>query len=274
MVPSASHRPARSQRCRPARCAGHQLVGPAQRPRSALPGGSRLAEQSPRPGRLPGGDYLPSPLWKPPPDDFEGVAAGVDKPLGLTVHPLGGCPMGDGPDSGVVNWQGTVFRADGSPATRFMRACMCWTAACCPRQWGQPFVTIAGLSLVAARAILRADGCRRSPRTTCTWACVALSAPAPVAQASVAKPPAAAEQPVRLQFREHLQGHWQTERPDWAPAANPQWTDDERTREWGGGGGCRSEPRPVAGQPLHAAGGRAHAHLPQPHRTISPSAPN
>ena len=39
-----------------------------------------------------------------------------------------------------------------------------------------------------------------------------LSASAPVAQASVAKPPAAAEQPVRLQFREHLQGHWQTER--------------------------------------------------------------
>ena len=186
-------------------------------------------------GGFQGGDYLPSPLWKPLPDDFEGVAAGVDKPLGLTVHPLGGCPMGDGPDSGVVNWQGTVFRADGSPGNPLYEGLHVLDGGMLPTAVGvNPFVTIAGLSLVAARAIceqMDAEDAAHARRPV-PGPALPLSAPAPVAQASVAKPPAAAEQPVRLQFREHLQGHWQTERPDWAPAANPQWTDDERTREW------------------------------------------
>lgn len=151
-------------------------------------------------GGFQGGDYLPSPLWKPLPDDFEGVAAGVDKPLGLTVHPLGGCPMGDGPDSGVVNWQGTVFRADGSPGNPLYEGLHVLDGGMLPTAVGvNPFVTIAGLSLVAARAICQQmDAQHAAHARPVPGPALPLSAPAPVAQASVAKPPAAAEQPVRL----------------------------------------------------------------------------
>lgn len=183
-------------------------------------------------GGFQDGDYLPSPLWKPLPDDFEGVADGVDKPQGLTVHPLGGCPMGDGPETGVVNWQGTVFRADGGQGNPLYDGLHVMDGGMLPTAVGvNPFVTIAGLSLVAARAMRQQldaeEAARTQPAPTLpVWA------PAPVAQTREPRPPAPAGQPVRLQFREHLQGHWRAERPDWAPAANPLWTDDERTREW------------------------------------------
>jgi choline dehydrogenase-like flavoprotein len=60
-----------------------------------------------------GGVFLPNP----------GTSIGLDavglppKPASrhlITVHPLGGCRMGDGPDTGVVDDLGTVFHADGS----------------------------------------------------------------------------------------------------------------------------------------------------------------
>ncbi len=37
------------------------------------------------------GDYIPSPLWNPPVREL------------LTAHPLGGCPMAEGPREGVLN---------------------------------------------------------------------------------------------------------------------------------------------------------------------------
>ncbi len=49
-----------------------------------------------------GGTYLPNPIWA--------------KVMGhslITVHPLGGCPMGADVDHGVVNHQGKVLNADG-----------------------------------------------------------------------------------------------------------------------------------------------------------------
>jgi cholesterol oxidase len=49
-----------------------------------------------------GGTYLPNPIWT--------------KLLGhslITVHPLGGCPMGTDVDHGVVDHQGRVFNPDG-----------------------------------------------------------------------------------------------------------------------------------------------------------------
>ncbi|WP_416142130.1 alkaline phosphatase D family protein [Hydrogenophaga sp.] len=212
--------------------------GPKSGPRSAYYQAVHdwLIKASER-GGFQGGDYLPSPLWKPLPDDFEGVAAGVDNPLGLTVHPLGGCPMGDGPDNGAVNWQGTVFRADGGQGNPLYEGLHVLDGGMLPTAVGvNPFVTIAGLSLVAARAMRQQldaqDAARARPAPVVPLPVEPLLEPAPVAQARVGRPPAAVEQPVRLQFREHLQGHWQAERPHWAPAANPQWTDDERLREW------------------------------------------
>ncbi|MFB6265432.1 MAG: alpha/beta fold hydrolase, partial [Bradymonadaceae bacterium] len=50
-----------------------------------------------------GGTYIPNPLW----------ANWFDQSL-ITVHPLGGCRMGDGPDEGVVDDRGRVFKPTAS----------------------------------------------------------------------------------------------------------------------------------------------------------------
>lgn len=180
-------------------------------------------------GGFQGGDYLPSPLWKPLPDDFAGVAAGVGKPHGLTVHPLGGCGMGDGPDTGVVDWQGTVFRAEGG----VYEGLHVLDGAMLPTAVGvNPFVTISGLSLVAARAIRQRWDSEAGMARPCAAEVAVL--PMPTAQAVVPtrRDAVAPRKGVRLQFREHLLGQWRGDRPHGMPVTPPDWTADERQREW------------------------------------------
>ncbi len=61
-----------------------------------------------------GGRYLRSPLWQPLP---AGLSAALSGPKAegklLTVHPLGGCPMGNDRDAGVVDDIGRVFDLEG-----------------------------------------------------------------------------------------------------------------------------------------------------------------
>lgn len=57
-----------------------------------------------------GGSYLRNPLWRPLPEDVSGILSG-EKPEGklLSVHPLGGCAMGDDWKTGVVDDIGRVY---------------------------------------------------------------------------------------------------------------------------------------------------------------------
>lgn len=57
--------------------------------------------------------FLPSPLWRLLPDDMEFLVHGERGPV-LTVHPLGGCPMGTSPLTGVVDDHGRVYDAQAS----------------------------------------------------------------------------------------------------------------------------------------------------------------
>ena len=58
---------------------------------------------------------LPNPLWRLLPPDMEFLLNGERGPV-LTVHPLGGCAMGDTDSEGVVDDRGRVFDADASKA--------------------------------------------------------------------------------------------------------------------------------------------------------------
>ena len=186
------------------------------------------------------GDYLPSPLWKPLPDDFTAIAQGVEQPHGLTVHPLGGCPMGDGPDTAVVDWQGTVFRADGG----VYDGLHVLDGAMLPTSVGvNPFITISGLALVAARAMGQAlaappagDVAAAPPQTTKrsplpAWPSAA-TAPWPVRQPEGPSRTAPERGGLALQFNEHLMGPWLGRRPTDLPATPASWSDEERQREW------------------------------------------
>lgn len=61
-----------------------------------------------------GGVHLHPPTWQLLPRSAEAAMSGPQAPRALlTVHPLGGCPMGEDFDSGVVDHRGRAWRAPG-----------------------------------------------------------------------------------------------------------------------------------------------------------------
>lgn len=102
-----------------------------------------------------GGTYLRSPLWKPLPEDVSSILSGR-KPEGklLSVHPLGGCAMGDDWKSGVVDDIGRVYDpADGGDYTRTHHGLLVLDGAIVPTALGiNPLLTITAL---AERAVAR-----------------------------------------------------------------------------------------------------------------------
>ncbi len=73
------------------------------------------AELLKRASKAVGGTHMFSPLWQLlPPSTARALGQRLLPPTTLTVHPLGGCPMGDDFDTGVVNDRGQVFSRRGS----------------------------------------------------------------------------------------------------------------------------------------------------------------
>jgi cholesterol oxidase len=174
-----------------------------------------------------GGDYLPNPLWQALPEDFNDIAGGGGNKQGVTVHPLGGCPMGDDAANGVVDWRGTVFNRNGG----LHAGLHVLDGAMLPSAVGvNPFLTIASLSLVAARSI------RDALVAATPTAAVPVPAPAPSSaprpQGRIPSPRKVGGEPVTLRFQEHLQGHWRGLAPEWLPDIDPALTLDERQRAW------------------------------------------
>ncbi len=70
----------------------------------------------------------------------------------VTVHPLGGCPMGDDVDQGVVDDRGRVFRPNGDVYSGFYVT----DGSIVPAPVGaNPFLTISGLSERVAEGLIR-----------------------------------------------------------------------------------------------------------------------
>lgn len=105
-----------------------------------------------------GGLYSPNLISQPLPSGFEDVLEGASQMQGplLTVHPLGGCCMGESAQEGVVNTAGQVFTGagpDGDQQAVYANLYV-MDGAIIPGAVGiNPFLTIASLSYVLASNI-------------------------------------------------------------------------------------------------------------------------
>jgi cholesterol oxidase len=96
-----------------------------------------------------GGTLLPNPMWKLLPDDMAYLLNGRRGPL-LTVHPLGGCPIGADATEGAVNANGQVFQAGAGARDVVYRSLVVLDGAIVPCALGvNPALTIAALALRA-----------------------------------------------------------------------------------------------------------------------------
>lgn len=107
----------------------------------------RAVEQQLQPGvEELGGMLITNPAWRAYPKNLSAALSGK-KPDGnvLTVHPLGGCIMGDHAEQAVVNHRGAVFC--GGRENRAYPGLYVWDGAAIPCALGiNPFLTIAALA--------------------------------------------------------------------------------------------------------------------------------
>ena len=93
-----------------------------------------------------GGKVLPNPMWQALPDDL-GATLGVRKGPLLTVHPIGGCPMGDDRSTGVVDDCGQVFDGAGDAPSAIHDGLVVLDGSIVPTSLGiNPALTIATLA--------------------------------------------------------------------------------------------------------------------------------
>ncbi|MES3015771.1 MAG: GMC oxidoreductase, partial [Pseudomonadota bacterium] len=105
----------------------------------------------------PSGRVISNPIWRLLPPELESVMGRARGPL-LTVHPLGGCPMGDHAAHGVVDDLGRVFDAAAASPTQTHAGLVVLDGAIVPTSLGiNPGLTIAALAQRAVSALLASD---------------------------------------------------------------------------------------------------------------------
>src|SRR5262249_22560752 len=110
-----------------------------------------------------GGEALPNPMWRLLPPALAEVLGSRRGPL-LSVHPLGGCRLGDDRRRGVVNGLGEVFDGEGESDTAVHPGLLVLDGAIVPTSLGiNPSLTIATLASFAIRRVARRWGWQRLP---------------------------------------------------------------------------------------------------------------
>lgn len=95
------------------------------------------------------GQLLPNPIWRLLPPGVEQMLGASKGPL-LTVHPLGGCGMGNDRTLGVVNRSGSVFDAQGAVPDATHAGLLVLDGAIVPTSLGiNPALTIATVADLA-----------------------------------------------------------------------------------------------------------------------------
>ena len=142
-----------------------------------------------------GGTYVRNPIWGP-----------VMKKDLVTVHPLGGCPMGEDAESGAVDHKGRVFSGNGG--TGVYDGLYVCDGAIIPRSVGvNPLLTISAVAERNTALLARDRG----------WTIDYALSPVPAGE----------EQPVRtgIQFTETMRGYFST-RP-W-PDYKEGWVEGQK----------------------------------------------
>jgi cholesterol oxidase len=85
-----------------------RIEWPALRASHEMEGGFKAAKELVAAARGKEAPFLPNPLWRLLPDEMDFLVKGERGPV-LTVHPLGGCPIGESHLEGVVDDCGRVF---------------------------------------------------------------------------------------------------------------------------------------------------------------------
>lgn len=125
---------------------GHpEIRWPGAMEQEAVRRGHRLAALSQEQGGL----YVKSPLSNPLSDAIQSVLDGpMVKGIALTVHPLGGCRMGDSFETAVVSHRGEVYSSEGGGTYDNL---FVWDGAILPGALAvNPFLTITALAERAA----------------------------------------------------------------------------------------------------------------------------
>lgn len=165
--------------------------------------------------RARAGAVLPSPAWRPVPRELEPLVR--ERGPVLTVHPLGGCPMGESHLDGVVNHLGQVFRVTQAGSQPWPDLVVLDGSILPGSVGANPALTIATLALRASRGLAR------------TWNWVREEPPraqAPAAAAQPARPEQATLQVAAAHAASLVHADAVFEWPAvlrWLPALLPHW---------------------------------------------------
>jgi cholesterol oxidase len=113
-------------------------------------------EHAGRAGGFDGGFHMPNPAWRLLPASAESIFGSTDRRL-VTVHPIGGCVMGEHREAGAVDDVGCVFDPTSPDPCAVHDGLHVLDGAILPGALGvNPMATIAAVSIRAARRIARA----------------------------------------------------------------------------------------------------------------------